>query len=80
MRNVPGLAVLFLLAGCSSPPPPQSPLTRCPDVRPQVCTMEYAPVCAFVGKDKQRREYSSGCSACADPQVSAYIAGTCPAK
>ena len=77
MRNVPGLAVLFLLAGCSSPPPPQSPLTRCPDVRPQVCTMEYAPVCAQLAGGGTR-EYSSGCNACADDAVAAYATGPCP--
>ena len=76
MRNVPGLAVLLVLAGCSSPPPPSSLATRCPDSRPQVCTMEYAPVCAQLAAGGTR-EYSSGCNACADDAVAAYVTGPC---
>jgi hypothetical protein len=76
MRNVPGLAVLVLLAGCSSPPPP-SLATPCPDIRPQVCTMEYAPVCARLVAGGTR-QYSSGCNACADDAVASHVAGPCP--
>ena len=77
MRNVPGLAVLLLLAGCSSPPPSSSLVTRCPEMRPQVCTMEYAPVCANLAGGGTR-EYSSACNACADDVVAAYVPGPCP--
>jgi len=48
-----------------------------PEPRPQVCTLEYAPVCAFVGKHGARKEFASGCSACGDASVSAYIPGPC---
>ncbi len=49
----------------------------CGDPRPQVCTMEWAPVCAntLAGATKQ---YASACNACADDQVSGYQAGECP--
>jgi hypothetical protein len=33
-----------------------------------MCTMQYDPVCGRIG-------YASGCSACGDPQVSAYRPG-----
>jgi hypothetical protein len=49
----------------------------CAAERPQVCTMEYAPVCAFLDKG-ERREYASACSACSDAAVAAYIRGSCP--
>ncbi len=50
--------------------------TACSEPRPQVCTMEYAPVCAntLAGVSKQ---YSSGCNACADDQVTSYQNGEC---
>ncbi len=77
MRNVPGLAVLLLLAGCVSPPSPSSLVSQCSDPRPQVCTMEYAPVCARLVRGGER-QYSSGCNACADDAVAAYLSGPCP--
>ena len=51
----------------------------CSEPRSQVCTREYAPVCALL-PGEQRREYSNGCTACADSAVSGYIAGSCPAR
>lgn len=65
------------LAACStSSPIADNPAHRCEDPRPQVCTLEYAPVCAFRGEG-ERRQYSNGCSACADPEVSGYNDGAC---
>jgi len=49
----------------------------CAEPRSQVCTRQYDPVCAFVGKS-ERREYSNACTACADAQVTGFIAGRCP--
>lgn len=51
-------------------------LTTCPDVRPQVCTMDYMPVCAQL-LDGGFKTYSNGCSACSDPDVTAYSDGAC---
>jgi hypothetical protein len=41
--------------------------------------MEYNPVCATLvaGGTKQ---YASGCNACADDAVSAYLPGPCPVE
>lgn len=71
---------LALAAGCSSsqPQPVVSTDTRCAEPRPQVCTMEYAPVCASLVKGG-RADYSSGCNACADDAVVAYVEGSCDA-
>ncbi len=77
-------AALLVLAGCSTPasqPAPAVPLapgpvTSCTDPRPQVCTMEYAPVCASLAVGGFRT-YASGCNACADEAVSGYQQGPC---
>ncbi len=81
---MPKIALLILLAmlvacgGGGYQRPIGADLQRtCPEPRSQVCTMEYAPVCAFVGKD-QRKQYSNACTACGDTMVTAYISGPCP--
>ena len=69
--------VLALSACGVNQRPPPSMVTVCETPRPQVCTMEYAPVCAnlSVGMTK---EHSSGCNACADDAVVSYLPGPCP--
>jgi len=59
----------------------------CTDPRPEMCTMEYAPVCAQ--RDNGIRcvqapcpstdlvTYSNACSACSDAKVYAYRLGEC---
>jgi len=76
MRFVSGALLVLLLAACETTPTP-SLVTQCADPRPQVCTMEYDPVCAdLVAGGKQ--QYASGCNACADDAVSGYLKGECP--
>ena len=48
----------------------------CKEPRPQICTMEYVPVCAGL-KDKTFKSYPSGCSACSDVNVIKYKTGKC---
>lgn len=48
----------------------------CPTPRPEICTMEYNPVCGVLGNG-ERKQYSNGCSACGDEAVSGYTAGPC---
>jgi hypothetical protein len=52
-------------------------LVVCTDPRPQICTMQYDPVCARLGDgdDAKWKTYASGCSACGDAAVSAYRPG-----
>ena len=49
-------------------------MTPCPEPRPQICTMDYRPVCATL-QDGSVKTYSNGCSACTDPAVTGYQEG-----
>ena len=51
--------------------------TACEDPRPQVCTMDYTPVCATL-QDDTVKTYSNGCGACADINVKSWVANACP--
>jgi len=51
-------------------------LTACPDPRPQMCTMDYRPVCGEL-KDGSFKTFSNGCMACADLDVVGYRDGEC---
>ena len=77
MRFACALGMLLLLAACAGQQPVPSLTTQCTDPRPQVCTMEYAPVCAVLSAGGTR-EYASGCNACADDKVTGYAGGACP--
>ena len=51
--------------------------TSCPDPRPEVCTLEYRPVCGTL-KDGSDSTYANGCGACADVNVMSWTDGACP--
>ncbi|MDO8862616.1 hypothetical protein Q6D67_12975 [Haliea sp. E1-2-M8] len=77
--------LILLLAGCGAsqpsaplpePEPGVNPLVQCSSPRPQVCTMEYNPVCAQLA-DGTVSVYSSPCNACADDSVTGYLPGAC---
>jgi hypothetical protein len=72
------IAVLLGACATAAPPTSSTTLTQCSEPRPQVCTMEYDPVCASLIKGGTG-EYPSGCNACADDAVSGYEKGQCPA-
>ena len=75
--TAPWVATL-MLAGCAGNPPSQDPAaTQCTDPRPEVCTMEYLPVCARLA-DGSQATYASACSACADPAVVSHVPEQCP--
>ncbi len=78
MRSICGVAALLLLSACAAQPQSAtSAITQCPELRPQVCTMEYAPACATLTAGGQK-EYASPCNACADDAVDGYVTGPCP--
>ena len=79
-----GCAILLAASGCAAQQAKQAEeqvaendLTVCTDPRPELCTMQYDPVCARIGEGDaaEWKTYSSGCSACSDPQVTAYRPG-----
>ncbi len=55
----------------------QEPETMvCKDPRPEICTMDYRPVCG-TKSDGTQATYSNGCGACSDPEVVEYVQGEC---
>ena len=77
MRAALALFTLLVVAGCATRPETPPLVTQCDATRPQVCTMEYDPVCAQM-TGGGRRTYSSPCNACADDAVSGFLRGACP--
>jgi len=76
------IAVLFAVASCASVPPADKASARaainvCEEPRPQVCTMDYRPVCGTLS-DASVKTYSNGCSACGDANVVSWVEGECP--
>ena len=78
-----GIFVSLQIVGCTDTKPQQAEgseslpnLIQCAELRPQICTQEYVPVCAYL-KDGAKRTYASGCSACSDANVANYQLGQC---
>jgi hypothetical protein len=76
------ISLSLLLSGCGgqhkAAPIGAELHQTCPEQRSEVCTREYAPVCAFM-QQGGRQQYSNACTACGDHNVVGYIAGHCPA-
>ncbi len=73
---------VILMSGCVSASGSKSrvdsePLTVCSEPRPQMCTMDYRPVCGEL-QDGSFKTFSNGCMACADLDVVGYRDGECP--
>ena len=66
-----------LLSGCQNQPAKSEIDNSCTAPRPQLCTMNYLPVCA-TRKDQSMQTYANACGACSDEQVIDYIDGECP--
>ena len=85
-RNIWLLFCLFsiMTIGCisganstSGISPSEDSFVRCGEQRPEICTMEYVPVCAILD-DGSRKTYSNACSACSDKDVVKYQVNACP--
>lgn len=77
-------SVLFVLvlASCSTAPKPAPPGAllpgeqACTNPRPEVCTMEYRPVCG-TDLNGKKMEFSNECSACLNVDVVSWEEGLC---
>ena len=65
------------LSACSAVASQPEVEKMCTSPRPEVCTMDYAPVCG-IRADSTANTYSNACSACSDPKVIGYNTGECP--
>ncbi len=72
--------VLVFFAACSaadvSSQKQKMTMTQCKDPRPQMCTMDYSPVCG-INQDGSKKTYSNGCGACSDVKIIEYYQGSC---
>ena len=68
-----------VLSACAMQEPAPSLVTQCETPRPQVCTMEYAPVCGQLSGGGSK-EFASGCNACGNENVEGYLPGPCPTE
>ncbi len=67
----------IILVGCQSTSGHKEMDQTCTDPRPEICTMDYRPVCGY-RSDQVPKTYSNGCSACSDTDVIGYQEGQCP--
>jgi len=67
---------LLLLTACQSVPSIKIEQINCTEPRPEMCTMDYQPVCGF-DRDQKYKTYSNACTACSDKQVVYTIKGEC---
>ena len=71
------LLATVLIGACRNQPAQFEEIDNlCIDPRPQVCTMNYLPVCGIL-EDNSKKTYSNACSACSDGNVVGYNKGAC---
>ncbi len=70
-------AIVALLNACASITSQPGVDQVCTEPRPEICTMNYLPVCG-VRIGQMSKTYSNGCSACSDSEVVGYSMGECP--
>ncbi|MFT5453290.1 MAG: hypothetical protein ACI9N9_002796 [Enterobacterales bacterium] len=73
-----------------APYAPKVITTQCTNPRPEICTMDYKPVCAARGTgarcittpcpSTEKATYSNGCTACSDAKVNSYQLAKCDSK
>jgi hypothetical protein len=77
MTNKLIFCCIAFIFSCNYTTPKENTLTQtCPDVRSQICTMDYRPVCG-IGAGKLKKTSSNQCQACADKTVTSYSEGEC---
>ena len=67
------------MSACQASVPPENvkaDLVDCPEIRPEMCTMDYVPVCGNLS-DGSLKTFPNWCDACSDPDVISYRHGEC---
>ena len=71
------MAIALATAGCThTGTVEKDSITACTDPRPQICTMQYDPVCGTLD-DGSEQTYSTDCTACSDAAVTQHRPGEC---
>lgn len=72
------VTLMLSVLGCAGGQPKalDESQTACIEPRPQICTMDYTPVCAALASGEEKT-YSNGCSACADVKVVSHRLAAC---
>jgi hypothetical protein len=73
------IVATLVISGCSrteEQPNDNDNLTACTEPRPQMCTMQYDPVCG-VRDDGTEQTYATDCTACSDAAVTHYRSREC---
>lgn len=74
--NILLLLTILFVAGCSPTEEiSDNTITVCPDIRPEICTQQYQPVCAQTSDSE--KTFSNACVACSDASVVGYVADAC---
>jgi len=84
MKNIIIISLILVsISSCASTPQknPEKIIldnerVECSLPRPQVCTFIYQPVCGEL-LDGTSKTHSSGCTACSDANIVAYLPGSC---
>lgn len=60
---------MLVVSGCqSSQQTLPTGFTACPEIRPEICTMQYEPTDGLLANG-DIKSYGNACSACGDPEV-----------
>ena len=73
------LVLLAALTGCDgggSSGGSGATLTLCSDPRPEICTLDWTPVCGATSNGSTKT-YANACNACANKEVVGYVLGEC---
>jgi len=76
-QSITIMTLCLLLSACQSTAIKQDLQTNCPDLRPQMCTMDFKPVCG-VFSEGTTKTFSNACTACSDKNILGFQEGKCP--